>query len=310
MPDGLIKLCPILGCLLITGYNMAQIVKYIAFALTILLLSTGCNKIKYYPDKEFDGSTTRFLAHRGGGGTGFPENSINGIENGLSKLDGVEVDIQISKDGTIWLSHNNIIESCDKDSGKCFSQLTDQEILNVDICDNANYTYTRLENVFEIMSVQYPGSYISLDVKAWSPCNSDEWNILSSLKKLANVIVELSHTYKLESKVMVESETAEFLDYVKDGNSNIKCYLTAFGDFERGMLKALENGYDGISFEYKFDEEINAQHVELLHKKGLKIQLWTVNTESDLDEAISLKPDFIQTDNITYTSQLKSKEAE
>jgi glycerophosphoryl diester phosphodiesterase len=289
---------------------MVRKVKYFFIALITLLLFGGCKKIKYYPDKEFDGSITRFLAHRGGVQAGYQENSVESAANGLANLDGIEVDIQISKDGTIWLSHNNIIDSCNLAIGQCFSLTPDSIISEINSCKGIKFSYSKLESVFELMAYEYKDSYISIDFKSWSPCSSDEWDLLGTFEKVANTIVTLAEKYKLESNIMVESETAEFLDYVKDENSNIKCYLTAFGDFERGMLKALENGYDGISFQYKFDEEINAQHLELLHRKGLKIQLWTVDSQSDLDEAVSIKPDFIQTENISYASQLKSKEAE
>ncbi len=99
---------------------------------------------------------------------------------------------------------------------------------------------------------------------------------------------------------MVECETATFLNFIKKRSDKIETYLSTWGDFERGMMLALESGYTGISFQYKYDEEITKEHVQLLHKKGLKIQLWTVNDENDILEAISLNPDFIQTDNINF----------
>jgi len=55
-----------------------------------------------------------------------------------------------------------------------------------------------------------------------------------------------------------------------------------------------------ISFKYKFKEELNAEHIKLLHRKGLKIQLWTVDSVNNIEEAISINPDFIQTDNLKY----------
>jgi glycerophosphoryl diester phosphodiesterase len=274
--------------------------------MVLALLLQGCKKIKYYPDTEFGGGATRFLAHRGGGKVGSEENTLNTAKYAFSKLDGIEIDIQMSKDGTLWLSHDNIVKGCNMNDGSCFSITTDSLIRKTNECALTIYTYTTLDEVLKFMSENYVQSYISVDFKAWSPCTANELNILGTFKEVAKTLVTLTNKYGLEHQLMIESETAEFLDYVKDYNSNIKCFLTAFGDFERGMLKALENGYNGISFEYKFDEEINAQHVELLHRKGLQIQLWTVNDTSNIKEAITLKPDFIQTENIDYIIQLKS----
>ena len=47
-------------------------------------------------------------------------------------------------------------------------------------------------------------------------------------------------------------------------------------------------------------EEIGINEIQLIRRKGLKIQLWTVNSEEYLNEALSINPDFIQTDNIAF----------
>ena len=119
------------------------------------------------------------------------------------------------------------------------------------------------------------------------------------MNDIADRIIRLKNKYKL-TNILVESQTATFLNYLKDNSFGIECYLTTWGDFERGMLITLKKNLDGISFKYKYKEAITADHVRMLHKKGIKIQLWTVDDPADLEEAISLDPDFIQTDNIGY----------
>ena len=125
------------------------------------------------------------------------------------------------------------------------------------------------------------------------------------LNDIADEIINLVDMYKINN-VMVESETATFLSYLKKNSNGIESYLATFGDFERGMGIALQKGYSGISFKYKFNEEISSDHISLLRKKGLKIQLWTVNSEVDLLEAISINPDFIQTDDIDLALKVDS----
>ncbi len=61
-----------------------------------------------------------------------------------------------------------------------------------------------------------------------------------------------------------------------------------------------------IAFKYKFDEEITADHIYLIRKKGLKIQLWVVNEDDIIEEALSINPDFIQSDNIDFFLSLSS----
>ena len=104
---------------------------------------------------------------------------------------------------------------------------------------------------------------------------------------------------------MVESETATFLDYVKKYGPGIDTYLLTLGDFERAMQLCLKSGYSGISFKYKFKELITIDDIQLIRRKGLKIELWTLTSEDDIKEALSINPDYIQTDNLKYFEQLK-----
>ena len=120
------------------------------------------------------------------------------------------------------------------------------------------------------------------------------------MNEIGDEIIRLTKKYEMQNQVMVESETATFLTYIKNNSSGIDYYLTAFGDFERGMRIALEKGYTGIAFKYNFDEDITSEHIQLLRKKGLKIQLWTLVSDEELSEAIKINPDFIQTENLEY----------
>jgi hypothetical protein len=94
---------------------------------------------------------------------------------------------------------------------------------------------------------------------------------------------------------MVESEVGDFLYYVKSNSNDIETYLVSLGDFELGISRALKAEFTGVSFHYKYKEPITKELVDLLHRKGLKLQLWKVFPE-DLEEAKSVGPDFIQTD--------------
>jgi len=117
---------------------------------------------------------------------------------------------------------------------------------------------------------------------------------------IADKIIELTGKYNMYDRVLAESEVASFLTYLESHSKGIETYLTTLGDFERGIQIALKGGYTGISFKYMFDEEITSDHIYLIRKKGLKIQLWTVNDAEDIQEAISINPDYIQTDNLYY----------
>jgi len=268
------------------------------FCLIVILAS--CDKVYYYPDRDSGYQETKFLAHRSGGNSAYQENTLLSARYGLDALHGIEVDIQLSKDRTIWLSHSANLEECGSIQLPCFPEVGDDEIIDRDSCLGIEYTYSKLEEIFRLMVDSFPGKYISLDVKSWEPCALTSLDITGVMNVIAEEIIKFADKYHLHDYIMVESETATFLNFIKKKNNRIECYLTTFGDFERGMLLALEAGYAGISFKFKFGEEITNDHIHLIRKKGLKIQLWTINDTAVIQEAFELNPDFIQTDNIEY----------
>lgn len=270
--------------------------KYIFIICCISL--TYCDKIFYYPDRPFYDVKTKFIVHKAGCKYTYLENLIPNADSALNNSYGIELDVQISKNKTLWILHEPYIFNCNFGEGACFSETSDNKLISISQCMGESKGYTPLESIFKLMSEKYPRKYISIDVKAWKPCSIDGANVSKLLNDIADEIIVLTNKYEMAGKVMVECETTTFLKHIKKYSSGIETYLTTLGDFERGMLISLYDGYTGMSFAYKYDEEITNDHINLLHKKGLKIQLWTINDSVDLQEAYSLNPDFIQTDNV------------
>jgi glycerophosphoryl diester phosphodiesterase len=274
---------------------MRKIVLWILVLLPVII-SASCERVEYFPDKPVAFTGTRIMAHKGGGS--FDRgNTLEACMYGLQLADGIEVDIQKSLDNDLWLSHSSHVESCGSFEETCFASLSSKTIVLIDTCLGNQFDYTQLEQVFAYMSTNYPDKFISLDVKAWAPCDGVGINLIGEMNSLARAIIDLTEKYSMEDQVLVESEVGDFLYYIKKHNARIETYLVALGDFELGVSRALDAGFSGVSFHYKFDEPINKAMVDLMHRKGLKIQLWTVNEPADLEEARSLAPDFIQTDN-------------
>ena len=269
-------------------------IAYLLFVLTII--SVHCERVEYFPDKPLLVSKPLMIAHQGGG---FFDagNTMEACEYGLSLMDGIEVDIQKTSDNDIWLDHSSRLEACGSFDETCFDLVPSSRVLDIDKCLGAARDYTRLETVFKYMLENYPEKFISLDVKAWSPCGARGLNVIHEMNELAQAILDLTTKYNMAEHVLVESEVGDFLYYIKHRNPRIETYLATLGDLELGMSRALDAGFTGISFQYKVDEALSREMVELMHRKGLKIQLWTVDDPGDLEEAVGLNVDFIQTDN-------------
>jgi glycerophosphoryl diester phosphodiesterase len=266
--------------------------------ILLITIAFSCERVEYFSDNPAQLEATKVLAHKGGGGSFGEGNSFEACAYGLERLDGIEIDIQRDANNELWLSHSAELPACGSFDGKCFAGLSSITVTAIDSCLGPDVNFATLESIFEYVDKNYPEKVISLDVKAWSPCDVDGINVTREMNELAAKIIMLTSKYERYNKVMVESETGDFLYSIKKQCNFIGTYLTSFGDFELGASRALEAGFSGISYQFKYKEPIVKEQIDLIHRKGLKIQLWTIYSQSDLEEARALGPDFIQTDDL------------
>lgn len=264
-------------------------------AIALFIVIGGCEKIVYSIDNPFSGLPTKVLMHRGSGNN--PDlvgNTLPAAEYGLSLLDGIELDIQLSGDGTLWLDHDNQVHDCDGNVIGCFQEMSDNEINDAAECDGV-IRYHTLESVFELMASSYPESYISLDIKG------QYCQILitpSIMRQMAKSVLDLVAKYKMERKVLVESSSLGFMDEMKNQNSVGQCVIS-LGDVDKGLADAKVTKARGISLKYGI-EEVNAEVIDLIHRKGYGIMLWSINDPADIVSTWNSHPDFIQTDNAKF----------
>ena len=62
------------------------------------------------------------------------------------------------------------------------------------------------------------------------------------------------------------------------------------------MLQALKNNLDGISYKANFGDELNADMMNLLHKKGLRLMAWNIPDSLYAQQLESIQVDFLQVD--------------
>jgi glycerophosphoryl diester phosphodiesterase len=256
-------------------------------------LAGACEKINYHPDNPIAGISTKVLMHKGCGyNTDIPVNTLAAAEYGLSLLDGIELDIQLSKDGTLWLDHDNEVYNCDSTIVGCFQELTDEEIRTAGECGGVNQ-YDTLESVFQLMVSKYPNSFISLDIKG-QYCEIA--NSAETMRTMANAVLALVDKYHMQNKVLVESSSPAFLNEFENQKTVAQCIITVSGDVDEGMANAASTKARGISLKYGV-EEFNSRVVSLIHQKGYGIMIWYINEPEDIAKVWTYQPDLIQTDN-------------
>ena len=263
------------------------------YKINLIILSfcfLACQRIEYFEPQAATFEETKVLAHAASGNSNeFQRNTIEAVKYGLKNLDGIEIDIAISKDNGLWLSHDDKVLALDKQ----FINVSDSEL--EEIKDSlGNPYYDKLEDVLKYMSDSVQDKTISLDIKYPVTINPN-----AVLADAAERIVALVEHYGLQNNVVVESGSALFLKKIRKDNPLIGTYIMSYGNYESGIADAYEYGFTGISFNYNRDDELVKESVELAHELGIKILVYTINNE-DISIVHALGVDIIETDHMDY----------
>lgn len=293
---------------------MKLLVKNTFTALIVLLLITACSN----NDSNVEIPTTLLIGHRASGAgvkSGFIENTLTAVKESLKYADGVEVDIQLSKDSTLWIYHDDLLNyNCEGDSslsnlmGNCIPSLSDNVISTIRICrEGVTDRIYRLSELFELYE-SYPDKYISLDVKGYfnESCiaaNNVDGNYLNVV---AEEIYQFMEGYDMADRVFVETNYTYLFDRLKEKDLKIQCHLLGYKDLNEKTERCLENDWQGISFNMN-DSSLTAENVKALKDAQLALQLWTVNSEDDFRAALRAKPAAIQVSSIELLKTIQTK---
>lgn len=287
------RLATIIQFAIILSSSQNNMKKTFSAAIAIIIFSC-CEKVTYYPDHLIQFDSTIVLGHHGVGSM-YRENTYDGCVASLAIADGVEVDIQVSKDRTIWLSHTSAVEFCDH-TGYCFAETSDEEIESIDSCNGEDISYTKLEEVFKYMDENNIRKYVSIDIKGWDPCSGNSLNIEAIMRLEVELVIALGDKYHLTKYLDFENQLASVLLWAKEKNDTVGTYIYSFGDYEKGMLVALKNGFTGISFKSHYVDELDLNKMSLLHKKGLRLIAWNIPDTTYANYLKSIQVDFLEAD--------------
>ncbi len=272
-----------------------------AAALAAAALALGaCAKIDYLPPNPVQPWPTKVLMHRGGGSSGpYPGNTLPAVQWGAAILDGVEIDLQLSAEGTLWLGHDNDVLDCAGADIGCFQDLGDDRIAQVAYCPDPGggapvQHYVRLAEVFSTISLQYPGKLFSLDIKG-QYCRSLGRN---EARGMADQVDLLVRSFGMDWKVAVESEQPAFLERIEENATPVWGFVVSLGDVDKPLSQSASLGSDGISFKFAdTSEPLTASLVAGIHRVGQRIIVWTVNDPADIAAVWPMQADVIETDN-------------
>lgn len=223
-----------------------------------------------------------------------PANSMASIVKAIEKngADGVEVDVQLSKDGVPILYHDVDLSSMTEKSGHV-EQHPASEVVGLKYKGGFFYDLFHDEEIITLEAMlQRFATYQELPVLHLDLRNYT----LNRHSYYAQTVLDLLQKYKYPfSKLMFISADPMLLESFRALNPQAPLMLDVDGDFETALNQALQHRFTGICADGK---KISFEQVQKAKKQGLQVVLFGGKSRSTLVKLIELQPDAIQVNNV------------
>ncbi|MBI9098807.1 MAG: glycerophosphodiester phosphodiesterase [Spirochaetaceae bacterium] len=240
------------------------------------------------------------LAHRGDSAR-YPENTMPAFESAVKmKVDVIETDVHLTADEQVIIWHDETLERMSGDP-RCISQLTWSEIQKVNAGSffstdggktfpfkDKNITPVLLEELIQ----KFPRMRFNVDLK--------DNNLL-----LTEKYAEILEKNNCQSRVVTASFHKKVLHYFRKLLPEAMTSCTSFEVMR--LILLFRSGLLALPFPYKkrilqvpeYSGKIKVlSHgfIKYLHKRGLKVQVWTVNDYDEMNRFLDMGVDGIFTD--------------
>lgn len=247
----------------------------VSILLLVILLNINSNTYGYDGD-------IKIIGHRGASALE-PENTIPSFNRAASVgAWGVEADIYVLRDGNIVVFHDSDVERMTNGVGEIKNMnLVEVKALNIDNGNNiSNYNNLKIPTLDEYLNCCVENKLTPIiEFKSVNVDNVKE--IVDKIKK-----------YELEHSTIIISTSYEWIKYIRQYSDKIHFqYLSDITIENINLLKK----YGNYGIDIKIDK-ITKDKIDLAHLNGAKVNVWTVNNKSDINNLIDMGVDMITSD--------------
>ncbi len=280
--------------------------KYILNIL-LLILAGGTSQAQKKFDKQ---------AHRGGTGL-MPENTIAAMKNALHFGTTLEMDLYITKDKQVILSHDSHMSATfalnpdgsavtkEQSKGLGLHNMLYTDIVKYDVGSRLHPSFpqqkkmvariplfaTLIDSIEAYAKIKHmPAPIYNPEAKIPSGTYTQDYRE-NAVKEIMDIILQK----KIQKRVIIQSFDTEILEILHKKYPRIKTsYLVYVGKNDWiGNLKKLSFKPYAYSPYYK---QVNKKMIEYCHRNKIKVVTWTVNEKSDIDNLKEMGVDGIISD--------------
>lgn len=216
---------------------------------------------------------TKIFAHRGASAYA-PENTLEAFALAMEMgADGIELDVQLTKDGELVVIHDETIDRVSDHTG-AVKDYTLEELKTFSFDNHKQgYSKTKIPTLREVLELVKPGNMqVNIELKTgiiWYPQIEEKTvELVKEMGMQERVIYSSFNHYSIQ-KVLLLDECAETAYLIEDIMLDVEEY-------------AKNTGVQGIHpavYHLKM-----ADFMESYQESGLKVRVWTVNNETDMRE--------------------------
>ncbi len=239
------------------------------------------------------------VAHRGGAQLA-PENTFAAFLNALTMpIDAIELDVHLSRDGHVVVIHDNHVHKRTNGSGN----LLDLDLAYLRRLDAAAHhpggwpEPQRIPTLSEVLELANGRTQVYIEIKT-----SKRRRTYEPYPYIAEKVVELVHQAGMLDRVLVISFDWKILPVIKSIEPKIetgmivskKVWNPRTMDGSQLLVeRAGEFGCAWINMDYKL---FTPEMPPMVHNNGLRLGLWTVNSEADMLRFAAARVDSLTSD--------------
>ncbi|MDG1333680.1 MAG: glycerophosphodiester phosphodiesterase family protein [Crocinitomicaceae bacterium] len=255
----------------------------ILFSTAILILS-ACGKKSVFGHVEV-------LGHGGNGleivNAFYHDNSLESIELALltDGCDGVELDVRLSADGTLWLYHDNELDDGTNGTG-CVETSTDEYLSTL------HYSSVDQEALIRLSDI--PKSYLAekkvyIDGRSSISCT----NGTADMNTFVNEMVAFQNVCLASTEIIVETRNDQWeVAVAAAGFTTIK-FITHFDQYADVLMNL-----PTVDIIVVTNETISKHNISQIHDDGLEVIIFGMRSVKSTREAYNKNPDGILADNL------------
>ncbi|NCB91112.1 MAG: glycerophosphodiester phosphodiesterase [Clostridia bacterium] len=239
----------------------------------------------------------RIFAHRGFSGK-YPENTMLAFKKAYAEgCDGIELDVQLTKDDVIVIMHDETIDRTTRDGHGNIRDYTYAELCKFDCCGRfpGKYSFQKIPTLRE---------YLEWVAKTELITNIELKNSVYYYEQLEEKVVEMVKEFHMEERIIFSSFNHVSVLKCKKMLPQVPAGLLMETRMDNMGGFAKENGVEAYHPDLSY---LSKDLVKDCHNRGIKVNVWTVNKKKDMKQMDKWKVDGVFTNYPDKAKKLKKQ---